>query len=88
MISGEQCIAFATMISAENDEGTVEDTYLMRVEPIEILEDNWFFNSNYPTVQVSIINSFGDYILRAPEMDNSNFYEFLNSCGMTNHDQF
>ncbi len=49
------------------------------MEPLEILSDNWFFSSNYPTVQISIINSFGDYILRASMMKNTNFYEFLRS---------
>lgn len=68
------------MISAKDDEtGATESAYLMRVEPLKLLEDNWFFSSDYPDVQISIINSFGDYILRAPMFKNDNFYEFLRS---------
>ena len=78
--TNERSIAFVTMIKARNDDGIVEDAYLMRVEPLTILEDNWFFSSNFPTVQVSIINSFGDYILQSPLMGNTNFYESLRSC--------
>ena len=80
VISGEQSIAFVTMINAKNDEtGNEESAYLMRVEPLEILKESWFFNSNYPGIQISIINSFGDYILRSPIFKNDNFYEFLRS---------
>lgn len=88
-ISGEQTIAFVTMINARNDEtGVTESAYLMRVEPLEILEDNWFFNSNYPNVQISIINPFGDYILRAPMLSGDNFYDFLKSFNEMDPDEF
>ncbi|MBP3336739.1 MAG: hypothetical protein J6L61_11580 [Ruminiclostridium sp.] len=38
VISGEQCISFVSVISVRNDDGTNSDAYLMRVEPISILE--------------------------------------------------
>lgn len=70
---------FCYCCKGKYDDGSLKNAYLLRVEPLEILSDNWFFSSNYPTVQISIINSFGDYILRASMMKNTNFYEFLRS---------
>ena len=79
VISGEQCIAFVTIVDIKTEDGGTHPVYLMRLEPLEMLQDKWFFSSNYPDVQISIINSYGDYILRAPMLKNTNFYEFLMS---------
>ena len=79
VVTGEQCIGFATLIGAQAGDGSAESMYLLRLEPLKLLQENWFFSSNYPDVQISIINSFGDYILRAPMLKNNNFYEFLRS---------
>lgn len=81
IISGEQCIAFATVIDVTADDGGTQQAYLMRLEPLEMLQDKCFFSSNYPDVQISILNSAGDYILRAPALGGSNFYDHLLSCG-------
>lgn len=78
VISGEQCIAFATVVDMKTENGS-EEAFLMRLEPLEMLQDKWFFSSNYPNVQVSIINSYGDYILRSSMLKNNNFFEFLQS---------
>ena len=79
IMTGEQCISFVTMVDAYTQHGSTEPVFLMRLEPLGVLQENWFFSSNYPDVQISIINSFGDYILRAPMLKNNNFYEFLRS---------
>lgn len=80
IISGEQCIAFATLLNdVKTDDGIRRDYFLMRLEPLKMLEEKWFFSSNYPDVQISIINAYGDYILRSSMLKNTNFYEFLRS---------
>lgn len=77
-ISGEQCIAFVALINVRSDDSDeYEEAFLMRVEPLEVMKENWFFSSTYSSAQISMINSFGDYIYRAPMLKNSNFYEFL-----------
>ena len=77
VISGEQCISFVSLVSVRNDDGTHSDAYLMRVEPISILGENWYFSTTYENAQICMINSFGEYIYRSPMFKNSNFYEFL-----------
>ena len=79
VISGERCIAFVTLINVTDVNGGTEEAYLMRLEPLDMLEEKWFFSSSYPDAQICIINSFGDYILRSPMLEDSNFYEFLRS---------
>ncbi len=80
IISGEQCIAFATLLNdMMTGDGSRQDVFLLRLEPMKMLEEKWFFSSNYPDVQISIINTYGDYILRSSMLKNNNFYEFLRS---------
>lgn len=79
VISGEQCISFVSVVSVRNDDGTHRDAYLMRVEPISILGENWYFSTTYENAQICMINSFGEYIYRSPMFKNSNFYDFLMS---------
>ncbi len=76
-VTGEQCISFVSVISIKNDDGTHSDAYLMRVEPISIFGENWYFSTTYENAQICMINSFGEYIYRSPMFKNSNFYEFL-----------
>lgn len=77
VISGEQCISFVSVISVKNTDGTHSDAFLMRVEPISLLSENWYFSTTYENAQICLINSFGEYIYRSPMFKNSNFYEFL-----------
>lgn len=79
IISGEQCIAFTAIVKAKNSEGSYSDAFVMRVEPLELLKENWFFSDAYSGTQISMINSAGDYIYRAPMHKNNNFYEYLRS---------
>ena len=79
VISGEQCISFVSVVSVRNDDGTHSDAYLMRVEPISILGENWYFSTTYENAQICMVNSFGEYIYRSPMFKNSNFYDFLMS---------
>ena len=77
VVSGEQCISFVSIISINNGDGTHSDAFLMRVEPISMLSENWYFSTSYENAQICMINSFGEYIYRSPMFKNSNFYEFL-----------
>lgn len=77
VVSGEQRISFVSIVKVKNDDGTHSEAYLMRVEPISILSENWYFSTTYENAQICMINSFGEYIYRSPMFKNSNFYEFL-----------
>ena len=77
VVSGEQCISFVSLVNVNNGDGTHSEAYLMRVEPISILSENWCFSTTYENAQICMINSFGEYIYRSPMFKNSNFYEFL-----------
>ena len=69
--------SFVSVISVKNTDGTHSDAFLMRVEPISLLSENWYFSTTYENAQICLINSFGEYIYRSPMFKNSNFYEFL-----------
>ena len=77
VVSGEQCISFVSLVKVNNGDGTHSDAFLMRVEPVSILSENWYFSTSYEEAQICMINSFGEYIYRSSMFKNSNFYEFL-----------
>lgn len=78
-INAVQSIAFAAKIQLTDPTGHVKDGILLRVEPLEILSENWSFGGAYGTAQLSMITRDGDYIFRANMLKNDNFYEFLRS---------
>lgn len=78
-INAVQSIVFAAKIQLTDPTGHVKDGILLRVEPLEILSENWSFGGAYGTAQLSMITRDGDYIFRANMLKNDNFYEFLRS---------
>ena len=78
-INGVLSIGFAAKIQLAGENNTKTDALLIRVEPLEILSENWSFGGAYGEAQLSMITGDGDYIFRASMLKNENFYEFLKS---------
>ena len=78
-INGILSIGFVVKIQVTGERGEREDALLLRVEPLEILSENWSFGGAYGAAQLSMITRDGDYIFRAQMLKNENFYEFLKS---------
>ncbi len=78
-INAVQSIAFAAKIKITGENGSQKEGILLRVEPLEILSQNWSFGGVYGDATLSMITRDGDYIFRGSMLKNENFYEFLHS---------
>lgn len=79
--NGVQSIAFMNFVTVL-DETTRElrEGLLMRVVPVRVLEDKLvFLNGEYESVEISLINKEGDYLVHGKSLKNSNFFEYFKS---------
>ena len=80
-VNGEQSIAFCNLIRLHDPEtGSSRAAVLLRVLPIEELEEKWFFpKEEFKSAELSIIDNDGDYIIKGHSFKNSNIFEFYRS---------
>lgn len=84
-MNGEQSLAFCNRVRLKNQEsGNSKDAVLLRVIPISELEKKWVFpQEEFSNVELSMIDSDGDYILKGYSFKNSSFFEFYKSYNST-----
>ena len=73
-----QSVAFACPVPVTQEDGRVKTMLLLRVEPLSLVQEHWDI-SDSTGLQLSLVNVSGAYMLRAPMLKNSNFFEFLRS---------
>ncbi|MBO4308691.1 MAG: response regulator [Clostridia bacterium] len=78
-MNGEQSLAFCNKIMLYDD-GAAKQALLLRVLPISELEQKWIFpQEEFENVELTLIDSGGDYIIKSKTFKNSNFFEFYKS---------
>ena len=79
--NGVQSIAFMHNVTVLDEaSGELKKMLLMRVEPVSMLEDKLIFlNGEYESVEISIINKEGDYVVHGKSLKNANFFEYFKS---------
>lgn len=79
--NGVQSIAFMNYVTVLDEAaGQLREALLMRVEPVSVLEDKLvFLNGEYESVEISLINKEGDYLVHGKSLKNSNFFEYYKS---------
>ncbi len=79
-INAIQSIAFCAPVSVMDEEGNTRQAELLRLIPVSILQNKWVFpTEEYENAEISLIDTAGDYIIKAHPYKNSNFYEFCSS---------
>ncbi len=79
--NGVQSIAFMNFVTVlDETTGELREGLLMRVVPVRVLEDKLvFLNGEYESVEISLINKEGDYLVHGKSLKNSNFFEYFKS---------
>ncbi len=79
--NGVQSIAFMNYVTVlDENTGDLKKALLMRVEPVSMLEDKLvFLKGEYESVEISLINKDGDYLVHGKSLKNSNFFEYYKS---------
>lgn len=76
-IDGKQCVGFAEKIYLKISTGELKAYLLLRVMPIDTLQDQWVFPTGYDDAEIGLITIDGDYVIRSKSMKSENFYEFI-----------
>ena len=79
--NGIQSIAFMNSVKVlDSETGDLRTGLLMRVVPINRMEQKLvFLSGEYETVEISIIDKDGNYVIRGTSLKNSNFFEYYKS---------
>ena len=79
--NGVQSIAFMNYVTVlDENTGDLKQALMMRVEPVSMLEDKLvFLKGEYESVEISLINRDGDYLVHGKSLKNSNFFEYYKS---------
>ena len=80
-LNGVQSIAFLNdVVVLDEEKENLRDALLMRVVPVSILEQKLvFLKGEYENVEISIIDSDGNYMIHGKSLKNSNFFEYFHS---------
>ena len=83
-IDAVQSMAFCRRVKI-NDNGTSIDAYLLRVIPVSIIIDKWALTQEgAENIELSLIDTEGNYIIHDTVYKNSNFFEFYKSYNSAN----
>ncbi len=79
--NGVQSIAFMNYVTIlDESTGELREALLMRVESVSVLEDKLvFLNGEYESVEISLINKEGEYLVHGKSLKNTNFFEYYKS---------
>ena len=88
--NGIQSIAFMKYVQVLDPEtGSLRTGLLMRVVPISRLEQKLvFLSGEYETVEISIIDKDGNYVIRGTSLKNSNFFEYYKSYNENTKEEY
>ncbi len=80
-VKGERSIAFCNAISLRDpDTGEPRSAVLLRVLPVSELEQKWVLpQEEFESVELSVIDANGNYIIKGHSFKNSSFFEFYKS---------
>ena len=78
-------VAFVSMIKVYMENGESKDAFLMRVEPLEAIQNSFTTGSLYDGADMCLVTYEGNYIIRDNMFKNNNFYEFLRAYNDLNY---
>ena len=82
-VNGEQSLAFCNKIVLD-DNGTLRDGILLRIVPVSDLQEKWVFpQDEFKSMELSMIDDDGSYIIKSSSFKNSSFLEFYKSYNQT-----
>ena len=89
-MNGIQSIAFMNYVKVlDPDTGDIKTGLLMRVVPLDLLEEKLvFLKGEYESVEISLVDKDGNYIIRGKSFKNSNFFEYYKSYNHVTAEEF
>ena len=82
--AGQTVISVGSRVTIRENDGSDKDYLLLRLIPVEYFEKIWVFPTEFPTAEISFINSDGRYIVKSPSLRSENFFEFIRDYNEVN----
>ena len=70
-------LSVGTRVELNTGSGYTKPYLLLRVIPVESMKKNWIFPVEYPSAEIGMITTYGDYVVPSNSMRSSNFVEFV-----------
>ena len=89
-MNGVQSIAFMNYVQVlDADTGEIKNCLLMRVVPLSLLEQKLvFLKGEYESVEISLVDKDGNYIIHGKSLKNSNFFEYYKSYNPVTNEEY
>lgn len=89
-MNGIQSIAFMKNVQVLNpDTGKLKNGLLMRVVPVSSLEQKLvFLKGEYESIEISIVDKNGNYIIHGKSLKNSNVFEYYKSYNNSTKEEY
>ncbi len=89
-MNGVQSIAFMNYVQVlDPDTGEIRTGLLMRVVPLSLLEQKLvFLKGEYESVEISLVDKDGNYIIHGKSLKNNNFFEYYKSYNFVSNEEF
>ena len=89
-VNGVQSIAFLNNVTVlDKDSGELRKGLLMRVVPLSSLEQKLvFLKGEYESVEISLVNREGNYVVHGKSFKNNNFFEYYKSYNPSTAEEF
>ena len=89
-LNGIQSIAFMNYVKILDPEtGELKNGLLMRVVPLSLLEQKLvFLKGEYESVEISLVDKDGNYVIHGKSLKNNNFFEYFKSYNPVTIEEF
>ena len=79
-------VSVGSRVTIREEDGSDKDYLLLRLIPVEVLQDTWVFPTEFVSAEISIINTDGGYIVQSPSLRSKDFPEFIRSYNFQDSD--
>lgn len=73
----QSVISVGTKVEIKIGKGRRKPYLLLRVIPVEYLQRAWVFPTEYPSAEISIITSNGEYVVQSASMKSRSFLDYI-----------
>lgn len=76
-------VSVGTRVMIREADGSDRPYLLLRLIPVEYLQNTWTFPTEFPLAEISMIVSDGGYVVRSPSLRSRTFLDFIRAYNFT-----
>ena len=76
-------VSVGTRVMIREEDGSDRPYLLLRLIPVEYLQNTWTFPTEFPLAEISMIISDGGYVVQSPSLRSRTFLDFIRAYNFT-----